>query len=119
MAVPKSANQEKCTRFFQQIYDRTKVLLMKHGLDEVEADKESRLFVRSVQMAFQGAMLYIPTTDDFAITERDEEIWRRFNGHNHNELAVEFGVSVQWIYRIVNYMRARDLRERQKSMFED
>lgn len=53
-----------------------------------------------------GQNLYIPMDMAGRRSERNEQIYRRFNGANQAELALEYKLSVQMVYRIVKAMRA-------------
>lgn len=64
-------------------------------------------------------LVYIPSAENFLKHGRDEEIWDAFNGTNHNELARRYGISVQWIYRIIKKMNTIKSREMCKSLFDN
>lgn len=66
---------------------------------------------------FRYRQMYVPTTDWKAILARYESIWRDFNGHNHIDLAAKYRISMQRIYKIVAYMRANHIRQRQSDLF--
>jgi len=65
-----------------------------------------------------GQVIYVPAGIFYRVSKLHQEIYERFNGRNHNELAKEFHVSRQWIYRVVKRMRAADLAKRQGNLFE-
>ena len=44
---------------------------------------------------------------------------RDFTGANHSELARKYGVSLQWIYKIVKTVRQEELARRQGDMFAE
>lgn len=48
--------------------------------------------------AFAGGMLYIPTKKSARIHAK---LRKKFNGHNHHELAREFDYSVRNVYTIL------------------
>lgn len=39
------------------------------------------------------------------------------NGTNHSDLARKYGVSLQWIYKIVKTVRQEEMAKRQSDMF--
>lgn len=51
--------------------------------------------------AFGGTYIYIQKGDSDARTERNEKIRSRFNGHNYDRLALEFGLTSVMIRMIV------------------
>ena len=65
-----------------------------------------------------GQLVYIPAGAAIRISQRDEAIWRDFNGNNHDELAHQYGISLQWVYQIVKKMRQRDMETRQASLLD-
>ncbi|MBF0802913.1 MULTISPECIES: Mor transcription activator family protein [unclassified Neisseria] len=48
-----------------------------------------------------GQLLYFPKNHFGRLSERDAEIWRKFNGKNHAALAQEYDLTMQQIYKIV------------------
>ncbi|MBK7352658.1 MAG: hypothetical protein IPJ05_02705 [Nitrosomonas sp.] len=44
--------------------------------------------------------------------------WDDFDGHNHNQLAAKYKISVQWVYTIVKRMRASKFRKMQIGLFD-
>ncbi len=51
------------------------------------------------------------------LSKRDETIYQEFNGINHSELARKYGVSLQWIYKIVKAVQKEEMAKRQPDMF--
>lgn len=54
-----------------------------------------------------GHNIYIPQGSKLHIASRDLEVWEMFTGSNHKQLASHFGMSEQWVYKIVKRVRAR------------
>ena len=48
-----------------------------------------------------GRMYYMPKGDRLKQAVRDRQIYREFNGRNHDELGKRYGLTVQRIYEIV------------------
>lgn len=55
-----------------------------------------------------GQNIYFPMGQSLRLSHRDEQICGEFNGSNHSELARKYGVSLQWIYKIVKTARLND-----------
>lgn len=89
-------------------------VLRGRGHDDDAANEIASAAAESFRHEFGGQLLYIPKGSAFDIDERDKEIYRKFDGTNHNDLAVEFGHSVQHIYRIIAQAR-RALRGSQRA----
>ncbi len=66
---------------------------------------------------WRGQNIYFPMARSYMATQVHEKIYARFNGHNHAELAKEFGFSTVWIYKTIKRMRAIDIAKRQLDLF--
>jgi Mor family transcriptional regulator len=64
-----------------------------------------------------GRELYFPKGISWECTQRDREIFARFNGENYEQLAREEGLTVMRIRQIVNAVRAYEMAKRQQTMF--
>lgn len=83
------------------------------GMEASQADYLGYHIMRAIAEACGGAQVYIPKADAIERCERDEAIWRDFNGNNHRELARRYNVTEVHIYRIIKRMRALDRARRQ------
>ena len=96
-----------------------------HALAElIELDKERAEHVGQEianRMAgnWGGQLIYFPIGTAIKLSARDLAIWNDFTGQNHSELARKYGVSLQWIYKIVKAMRQTDLARRQGGLFPE
>jgi Mor family transcriptional regulator len=73
--------------------------LVKRGLKDEDAEKISNAATTHVHSIFGGCSLYIPKF--ISITERNTRILKAFNGKNHADLAREFNLSMQAVYKIL------------------
>jgi len=89
------------------------------GLDSDTAEKSASVMIKVMQNDWRGQQIYIPKCAEETLSARDRELWSKFNGSNHKQLAKEFDVSVQWVYKITSYMRAHELSEKQIDAFPD
>ncbi len=89
------------------------------GLDPERARAIGEAVIDQVRDQFGGQIVYINKGISEATRRRWEEIWRRFDGTNHNALAVEFGLGVQQLYKIIAHMRAVERKRRQGQLFPD
>lgn len=64
-----------------------------------------------------GQLIYFPLGMKFKLTARDRKIWEEFSGHNQADLARKFGVSLQWIYKIIKAMRKEEQERLQRGLF--
>lgn len=49
-----------------------------------------------------GERVYIPSPGRLGVKARNRAIRNEFTGDNHKELAVKYGLTVQWIRKIVS-----------------
>lgn len=82
------------------------VLLEIVGLPREQAEHAGFEIMRRIAEVMGGAQVYIPKPDTLLRHERDQAIWREFDGRNQHELARKYGVSVIWIYSVIRRMRA-------------
>jgi Mor family transcriptional regulator len=97
--------------------DKLTEALVARGIERVKAKEISREAAEFVRAEWGGLLVYVPKGTLFALGQRDIEIWREFNGHNHAELARKHDVTLQRIYQIVAAMREQEVRRRQGKLF--
>ena len=78
-----------------------------------QAEEVARQAVHGICKHFAKQMVYISSDREFDLTARDLELWTRFNGRNHEDLAMHFNLSVVQIYKIVNFMRDEQKKRRE------
>lgn len=64
-----------------------------------------------------GTQVYIPITQSIKISERDLQMYEKFDGSNHNELAKEFGCSVTWVYSVLKRVGKQMQDKNQPQLF--
>ncbi|WP_234419688.1 Mor transcription activator family protein [Burkholderia oklahomensis] len=57
------------------------------------------------------------TRSSYKPSQRDRRIFDEFRGDNHGELARKYGVSIQWIYKIIKAVGREEAAARQKQLF--
>ena len=77
--------------------------------DEVQASEVAFALVEDLRKAFSGSLIYFPKWSRNRLVKRNAAILRDCNGHNHNELAVKYGLSVQHIYEIISTEKKKAL----------
>jgi len=63
-----------------------------------------------------GQNIYIPKGVSYRATQRDKQIYAEFTGKNQADLAMKYGISVQWLYKIIKAVRADEAARRQGSL---
>lgn len=81
----------------QDLLDKLTVFLVDQGVPEEAARNTAVYTVDEIRKEWGGLNLYIPMCKAKDISARDLEIYDRFNGSNHQQLAREYGLSIQRI----------------------
>lgn len=80
-------------------------------------DEAALLLTETIRKHFGGISLYIPKGSEIEVTARHREIYSRYNYRNAVELAKEYKLSVQCIYRIVKYIGKLESTRRNMDVF--
>ncbi|MDP8079929.1 Mor transcription activator family protein [Phocoenobacter skyensis] len=66
-------------------------------------EEMTKIFLETFCDYCGGLNFYFPKkyAKDCQNAERDRLIRKEFNGKNHRELAVKYGISLHWIYKIL------------------
>jgi Mor family transcriptional regulator len=86
-------------------------------LDKDKADQVGREIAERMASHWGGQNVYFPMGLSYKLSQRDRQIFEDFNGTNHSDLARKYGVSLQWIYKVVKTVRQEELARRQGDMF--
>jgi Mor family transcriptional regulator len=89
------------------------------GTDKDQADQVGMELANRMAGVWGGQNIYFPMGLSYKLSQRDLEIYSKFTGNNHSDLAREYHCSLQWIYKIVKTMRAEELARRQGGLFDD
>lgn len=87
------------------------------GLENDKADQVGREIADRMAAHWGGQNIYFPMGLSYKLSQRDRRIFDDFDGANHSELARKYGVSLQWIYKIVKAVRQEEIARRQGDMF--
>lgn len=93
-----------------------KELLLKIGHDTNQADEVSRQIAQRMCDEWGGQIIYFPKYKRAGLSDRDLKIWQEFNGNNHRELARKHQMSLQAIYRILDFVKREELAKRQGAL---
>ncbi|ALS60703.1 Mor transcription activator family protein [Pandoraea norimbergensis] len=89
------------------------------GLTDELAVQVAREIADRMAAHWGGQNIYFPMGLSYKLSQRDRQIYDDFNGANHSELARKYGVSLQWIYKIVKTVRQEEMARRQGDMFAE
>lgn len=87
------------------------------GFPVDQARPAGRDTAEAVRRHFGGQQLYIPMGKFMELSQRDRDIYAKWNGKNDVELIREYNVSDRHLRRIIEAMREADRRNRQGGLF--
>ena len=97
----------------QTLYQLTIDELEKQGVNGEQARKLAPPLIVRQAHYMGGRTIYLPRNDKLKKAIRDAEIFRRFKGHNHRQLAAEYDLTDASIYIIVAEQLALEKARRQ------
>jgi Mor family transcriptional regulator len=89
------------------------------GLDAERGEQVGREIADRMAAHWGGQVIYFPKGLFYKLSQRDLCIFDEFNGTNHSDLALKYGVSLQWVYKIIKTVRAQEIKQRQGSLALD
>lgn len=93
--------------------------LAARGIDEaVAAEVAFELAEWLRKTHWSGQQVYVGKGTRYEHYQRDLEIWNKFNGTNHSQLAGEYGLTVVRIYQIIKAITDQERRRRQPDLFQ-
>lgn len=109
--------EKRGTQFFFDLVRLTTEALVATGIDAEQARKAALQVAEQARETYGGEQLYIPKGLALVVSERDREIWRKYNGSNHFALAKEYNLTVRQIYSIIERVRAEEFHRRQLGLW--
>jgi Mor family transcriptional regulator len=97
--------------------DQIGMKLVGAGLDEVRAADIGFDIAEHVRKHWGKHPFYLPAGVAYELSLRDREIYERYDGHNHDELAKAYDRTVVRIYQIIKRVRTELFNERQRALF--
>jgi len=83
------------------------------AVDKDKADHVSQEIANRMAAHWGGQNIYFPMGLSYKLTQRDQQIYDEFTGDNQSDLARKYGVSIQWIYKIIKTVRQEEIAKRQ------
>ena len=92
-----------------------------HGVEKGMADEIALNVMRDFRAMYGGHNIYIPMEKREEISERDREICGRFirNELSIGDIAHEYGISLQWAYKIIHNMRTKMRAEQNQQRIDE
>lgn len=94
-----------------------KTLVNALHIDEEQAFQIGREVAEQMASHWGGQNVYFPMGLTYKLSQRDRQIYADFTGNNHSDLVRKYGVSLQWVYKIIRTIRKEELALRQKDLF--
>lgn len=89
------------------------------GISDEQATEIANQIVEFVRFTWGGQQIYVRKYDPHHISDRDIEIYTKFNGKNHTALAREYNLTPSRVYRIVKVVGRAERERRQHQLFEE
>lgn len=101
----------------QDLADQVGLKLVEMGVEPERAAEIGFASAEHIREHWGGQPIYLPKGVQYDFSKRDIQVFERFNGHNHLELAREYNLTVMRIYQIVKAVRAELVKKRQGALF--
>lgn len=109
--------ESKYPEILVDLRDNLTEILTAAGAEPVKAKEFAAAAAEKIRKKWQGLAVYIPKGRDWELSQRDLEIYRRFNGDNRHALCREYEITEQRLYQIVARVRAEEVERRQLKLF--
>lgn len=93
------------------------LVMRENKIPEDQAAAVAETIVEGIRRDWGGLLIYFKKSGD--LTERDLEIFTRYNGRNRDQLCLEYDITVQRLYQIVRSVKSIELAKRQPRLFDD
>jgi Mor family transcriptional regulator len=112
LQIPKMRNE-----LLSDVESRAAAVAKEYGLSDEHAEQLGIEVANDLANHWGGSMISFPKDHPFKISKRDEEIYEKFTGNNHGELARAYNITTRAIYKIVSKMQRRYVDARQPKLF--
>jgi Mor family transcriptional regulator len=89
----------------REMIDAVSAAFVAQGKQKPKADLDAQVAVEAIYSIFRGCNVYIPFSAGTRTALTHARIFAEFDGHNHQDLARRYEMSVQAIYRIIKKQR--------------
>ncbi|MEJ1496367.1 MAG: Mor transcription activator family protein [Candidatus Sedimenticola sp. (ex Thyasira tokunagai)] len=112
--------QGKDTALLADLRDHTVALLCAEtDISEEAAGRVAKALVDKIRHHWGGQLIYLPKGKALDIDERDRAMWDDFNGHNHDDLARKYDLTIQGVYQRIRAIRKVIQAETQPDFFDN
>ena len=101
----------------QSLKDSVIASLANHSIDKEIVKQCAHDVAESIRLEWGGMAVYICKGKAYDLSQRDQKIWKKFNGKNHHKLCRDYNITMVWLYKIIKYQRQLALKDRQTDLF--
>ncbi|MEW8522511.1 MAG: Mor transcription activator family protein [Candidatus Thiodiazotropha endolucinida] len=87
-------------------------------LDDTLIARITRELVDRMRHIWGGQLIYFPKGDSLEVAARDIQMYADFNGHNHDELARKYQLSIQQVYKRLRLVRDSEIARIQGDLLD-
>lgn len=98
---------DKRHELLSDIADHVAAVVMDHGVALDIAEQAGAAVVDHLCVTWAGSHVTIPKDHRWRLTQRDLEILGKFKGNNHHQLAVEYHMTENAIYKLLKRIQDR------------
>lgn len=110
------ARRDRAPEFLADLMEHTAEVLAEAGVPRERAEVFGLAVALRLRARWAKQNIYFAEGRSIDLRSRNQRIWDEFNGRNYDELASKYGVTVVWIRRIIEAMRAAYQAEKQASL---
>lgn len=108
----------KRKELYTDLIDHATDLLVDYGVAREAAAHAATALANHLADHWGGSTICFPKDVAYHLAQRDLDIYKKFNGRNHLQLAREFNLTENAIYRIVKQVRQQVIKDQQPDMFD-
>lgn len=117
MAAIKPEVEDKRHEVLEGISDATRRFACDFRMEADKAEQMGCMIADWIAETYGGTSLTFPKDYHFRRSKRDFEIYNKFNGRNHDDLAREYDVHTRTIRRIIARIQKQIIKRNQTDMF--
>lgn len=105
--------EDKRHELLTEIADHVTSVLVEHSIAKDVAEQAGCAVADHLSQTWAGSTICIPKDYHFRISQRDQEILSKFRGNNHRNLALEYGLTENAIYKLLKRVQDRNFHRQQ------
>ncbi|HTF98639.1 MAG TPA: Mor transcription activator family protein [Cellvibrio sp.] len=99
------------------VCDQIAKVLLEFNIEPAKAEHAGSHVANFLAEHWGGQLITFPKDHLHKITQRDLEIFEKVTAANITEIAKEYGLTVNGIYRVIRRIRTRAISEKQPNLF--